>query len=186
MLTKENKTKIKIRPFALEDLEEVMAIEPTAFGQHHWSRQAFVQELDKAEGLYFIAYEQASRRLLGYSGLWILGQEAHITTLAVRTEYRRQYIGEQLLINSILEARCLGVLRLTLEVRASNEAAQKLYSKYGFSTVNTRPHYYQDNFESALILWSENITTPEFNTLLKANIAALEQREEELAGFSRQ
>ena len=173
-----------IRPLRLDDLEEVMAIEPTAFGPNHWSRQSFVQELNKPESLYFVARHAQSKILLGYSGFWIIGQESHITTLAVHTQYRRQYVGEQLLINNILASRQCGALWLTLEVRASNEAAQKLYSKYGFRTINVRPHYYQDNLENALILWSENITTAEFKTLLDAKLAQLDLKEHNLAGFS--
>jgi len=176
--------KIAIRPLRLDDLEEVMAIEPTAFGEHHWSRQSFVQELNKSEALYFVARHAQTKELLGYSGFWMIGQEAHITTIAVHYNYRRQYLGEQLLINNILAARQCGALWLTLEVRASNEAAQKLYSKYGFKTINVRPHYYQDNFENALILWSENITMPEFNVLLDTRIAELEKREQKFASFS--
>ncbi len=177
-------TKILIRPLRLDDLEEVMAIEPTAFGPHHWSKQSFMQELNKPEALYFVARLVQTKELLGYSGFWMIGQEAHVTTIAVHSNYRRQNIGEQLLINNILVGRQCGALWLTLEVRASNEAAQKLYSKYGFKTVNIRPHYYQDNFENALILWSENITTPEFNTLLEAKISELEKKERKLASLS--
>ncbi len=184
MLPKKIQTKILIRPFRLEDLEDVMAIEPSAFGEHHWSRQSFVAELNKVEGMYFVAQSATTKQLLGYSGFWILDSEAHITTLAVHPQYRGQYIGERLLVNNISEARACGALRLTLEVRASNEAAQKLYAKYGFKTVNTRPHYYQDNFENALILWSDNVTTDEFNCLFKERTELLAKKEEDFAGFS--
>ena len=58
-------------------------------------------------------------------------------------------------------------------MRASNEAAQKLYSKYGFKSLGVRPRYYQDNLESALILWSDNIETQAFNELLNERMVAL-------------
>jgi [ribosomal protein S18]-alanine N-acetyltransferase len=180
-------TNIIVRPLRLDDLEEVMVIEPTAFGPHHWSRQSFIQELNKPEALYFVVRHAQTKELLGYSGFWMIAQEAHVTTLAIHSQYRRQHIGEQLLINNIVAARQCGALWLTLEVRASNEAAQKLYSKYGFKTVSVRPHYYQDNFENALILWSENITTAEFNTLLDTNIAELnklDKKEQTIANLS--
>jgi ribosomal-protein-alanine N-acetyltransferase len=185
MLAKKIKTKIAIRPFRLDDLEAVMDIEPSAFGEHHWSRQSFVAELNKPEGLYFVAHEPSEKKLLGYSGFWMIGEEGHITTLAVHPEYRGQYIGERLLVNNILAARGCGALWLTLEVRASNEPAQKLYSKYGFKTVNIRPRYYQDNFEDALILWSDNITKPEFDAIFRERSAELTKKEEEFADFSR-
>jgi len=185
MLEKSIKTKIAMRPFRLEDLGTVMEIEPSAFGEHHWSRQAFVAELNKPEALYFVAYEPSEKQVLGYSGFWMIGDEGHITTLAVHPEYRGQYIGERLLVNNVVAARDCGAFWLTLEVRASNANAQKLYAKYGFKTVNVRPHYYQDNFEDAFILWSENITSPEFDTLFRARVAELTKKEEEFASFSR-
>ena len=88
------------------------------------------------------------------------------------------------MVNNILAARQCGALWLTLEVRASNEVAQQLYSKYGFKIINVRPHYYQDNLEDALILWSENISTAEFNILLDAKISELAQKEQQLASLS--
>jgi [ribosomal protein S18]-alanine N-acetyltransferase len=163
-------SRIVIRPFRLEDLDEVMKIEPLAFGLHHWSKQVFINELNGTAGVYFVAVDQYDRSILGYSGFWHIGEEAHITTLAVHPKHQRQYIGESLLINNIQQARKLGARWLTLEVRASNEAAQKLYSKYGFKNLGVRTRYYQDNLESALILWSDNITTEEFKQLFNARL----------------
>ncbi len=168
---------VTIHPFRLEHLDSVMAIEPLTFGPNHWSRQVFINELNGTAGIYFVAVESLSMQVLGYSGFWLIGQEAHITTLAVHPDNQRRYIGERLLINNILEARAQGARWLTLEVRASNEAAQKLYAKYGFKSLGVRPHYYQDNLESALILWSENIETQQFKQLLDERTAALQKLE---------
>lgn len=168
------RTEIDIRPLRLEDLETVMDIEPAAFGQHHWSRESFINELNNSAGLYFAAVESLKRNLIGYSGFWLIGEEAHITTLAVHPDYRRQYVGERLLINNILQARKWGANKLTLEVRASNQSAQNLYHKYGFKSLGVRPHYYQDNFENALILWSENVGAQTFNSLLNQRMAELQ------------
>jgi len=164
---------IAIRPFRLEDLDAVMEIESLAFGSNHWSRQVFINELNNAAGIYFVAVNSSSKKVLGYSGFWLIGQEAHITTLAVHPDYYRRYVGERLLVNNILHAKSLGARWLTLEVRASNEAAQKLYFKYGFKSLGARPYYYLDNSESALILWSEDIETQQFKQLLEQRTAAL-------------
>ncbi len=153
-----------------------MSIEPAAFGQHHWSRESFVNELNNLAGRYFAAVETPACNLIGYSGFWLIGEEGHITTLAVHPDYRRQYVGEKLLINNIIQARKWGARRLTLEVRASNQSALKLYQKYGFKSSGIRPRYYQDNLESALILWSENIETQTFNDLLNQRLAALQNQ----------
>src|SRR5262249_12822004 len=102
-----------------------MAIEPIAFGTHHWSRHSFENELSNGIGYYFAGIDGSSDELVGYSGFWLIDRnEAHITTLAVHPSFRRQYVGERLLINNILDARSRGARRMTLEVRVSNEQAQ--------------------------------------------------------------
>jgi ribosomal-protein-alanine N-acetyltransferase len=166
---------IRIRPMRLADIDEVMEIEPVAFGSHHWSHQSFVNELNNSVGTYFAAMDDVTKRLCGYSGFWLVnqGQEAHITTLAVHPDLRRQYVGERLLIHDILEAKRLGVRWITLEVRVSNESAQRLYYKYGFKSAGLRPNYYQDNDEDAMILWTENIESLEFIEVFKRRVAEL-------------
>jgi len=163
---------IEIRSLNISDLEEVMDIEPVAFGSHHWSYQSFVNELNNSLGRYFAAYDSKTNQLLGYSGFWLVNnnEEAHVTTLAVHPEHRRQHIGERLLINNIVEARKCGARWLTLEVRMSNETAQKLYYKYGFKSLGVRKHYYQDNDEDALVLWTENIESPDFVKLMHERV----------------
>jgi ribosomal-protein-alanine N-acetyltransferase len=98
--------------------------------------------------------------VIGYGGFWLMYDEAHISTLAVRAMQRRQGLGELLLIALLDEARRLNAARATLEVRVSNLAAQALYTKYEFQQVGRRKAYYSDNREDALIL-----TTPEFSSL---------------------
>ncbi|HEY9713673.1 MAG TPA: ribosomal protein S18-alanine N-acetyltransferase, partial [Chroococcales cyanobacterium] len=129
---------IQLRTLLINDLEEVMDIEPVAFGSHHWSYQSFVNELSNSMGHYFAACDPADGKLVGYSGFWLIGEEAHITTLAVHPDFRRQRIGERLLINDIVEARKVGARWITLEVRLSNETAQQLYYKYGFKNLGVR------------------------------------------------
>ena len=98
--------------------------------------------------------------------------EAHISTLAVRAEYRRQGLGEVMLVVLLEEARRLDALRVTLEVRVSNVAAQSLYAKYGFEQVGRRKAYYNDNREDALIL-----TTPELASLAYQNLVENRRRD---------
>ncbi len=98
--------------------------------------------------------------IMGYSGFWLMYGEAHISTLAVRAEYRRQGLGELMLVVLLDEAHRLAALRVALEVRVSNVAAQALYAKYGFEQVGRRKAYYDDNREDALVL-----TTPELASL---------------------
>ena len=162
---------IEIDALTLDDLEEVMEIEPIAFGSHHWSRDSFINELLNPAGFYFAARERETGRLIGYSGFWLIGEEAHITTLAVHPEHRRKRVGEQLLINDIVKARQLQADWMTLEVRVSNESAQRLYSKYSFKSLGVRRNYYHDNSEDALVLWTERLSTSDFVDVFKVCLA---------------
>jgi [ribosomal protein S18]-alanine N-acetyltransferase len=110
--------------------------------------------------------------ITGFVGLWMMVDEAHIINIAVRSSLQGKGIGELLLISSIDTATRLKAQVLTLEVRASNEIAQNLYSKYGFSKVGLRKGYYTDNKEDALIMTTDLIPSDEFRkrfTALKEN-----------------
>jgi ribosomal-protein-alanine N-acetyltransferase len=168
---------IEIRNLKVDDLDQVMDIEPVAFGSHHWSRDSFVKELNNLSGHYYAAVEPGTDNLCGYSGFWLIGEEAHITTLAVQPDLRRNYIGERLLIHDITAAQQVGASYITLEVRVSNEVAQKLYYKYGFKSLGLRRKYYQDNDEDALVLWTEHISSPDYVKTLMQRIRDLEERQ---------
>lgn len=165
-----NKLEIGIRALQLNDLDGIMSIEPAIYGAHHWSRQSFNNELTNPAGSYFGAISPEDASIIGYSGFWLVQDEAHVTTLAVHPEHRRKKIGERLLINNIIEARKLGANWLTLEVRASNEAAQNLYYKYNFRRLGVRPRYYQDNSEDALVLWTDRLTEMNFANMFIAQL----------------
>jgi ribosomal-protein-alanine N-acetyltransferase len=100
--------------------------------------------------------------IIGFIGSWIMADEAHITSIAVREAYRRQGIGEMMMISAIEMAMKLKADILTLEVRVSNTGAQNLYTKYGFTQVGRRKGYYTDNREDAFIMSTDKITTPAF------------------------
>ena len=161
---------VEISALTLSDLEQVMEIEPVAFGSHHWSRQSFTNELTNSTGHYFAARDCQDKRILGYSGFWLIGEEAHITTLAVHPDFRRLHVGERLLVNDIIQARKVGADWITLEVRVSNESAQRLYGKYSFRSLGVRRNYYQDNGEDALVLWTDRLSSPDFLTLFKKRV----------------
>lgn len=114
--------------------------------------------------------------IVGFAGLWVLADEAHITNIAVRQAYRRQGVGELLLISTIDLAAELNAHFITLEVRASNTVAQSLYSKYGFTEVGVRRGYYTDNKEDALLMSTENITSAPFQAHLRQLKQALSKK----------
>ena len=95
--------------------------------------------------------------LAGYAGLWLMVDEAHITTIGVRPRFRGRGYGELLLVTLTEAALDINARWLTLEVRISNAAAQNLYRKYGFRDAGTRKRYYTDNHEDALIMWTDEL-----------------------------
>src|SRR5207249_4228905 len=104
---------------------------------------------------------------VGYGGMWVIMDEAHITTLAVDPPYQGRKIGERILIVIMEESVLQGASRATLEVRENNEVAQKLYRKYGFREAAIRKKYYTDNLENAVIMWADGIREPEYSQRLR-------------------
>lgn len=100
--------------------------------------------------------------IVGFAGVWFLVDEAHLASIAVSKEFRRQAVGEHLLIGVIDLAIEHGASLVTLEVRASNTAAQALYTKYGFEVVGLRPGYYSDNKEDAILMTVSDIHSPSY------------------------
>lgn len=105
-------------------------------------------------------------RIIGFAGLWHMFEEAHITTIGVEPGHRGQGLGEFLLMALFDEAIRRDATWLTLEVRVSNEVAQALYRKYGFTIEGTRKRYYSDNNEDAYIMWSPSLKEPETIAML--------------------
>lgn len=105
--------------------------------------------------------------ITGFVGFWAMADEAHITSIAVREDLQRQGIGELLLISTIEMAREMKASSVTLEVRASNTAAQRLYSKYGFNQAGVRKGYYADNREDGIVMTADDINSRLFQARLK-------------------
>ncbi len=103
-----------------------------------------------------------SQHIVGIAGFWILFDEAHLSTIAVRQSHRRQGIGEMLLISYMEMAPKLGAQIMSLEVRVSSLGPQALYEKYGFRKIRTRRGYYTDDGEDALVMQTERIISPAF------------------------
>lgn len=117
-----------------------------------WSEESFRKEITENHLAFYIVAE-ISGRMVGYAGLWGIVDEGHITNVAVHPDFRRKGIGEALITVLLSHTRENGILSHTLEVRASNEAAISLYSKFGFEPAGLRKKYYEDNGEDAIIMW---------------------------------
>lgn len=112
-------------------------------------------------------YPSGREYVLGFAGFWVIAGEAHLTNVAVRESHRRQGIGELLLMTVIELARDLNASFVTLEVRASNNLAQNLYRKYGFSQTGIRRGYYINNREDGILMSTENIASASFQAKLQ-------------------
>ncbi len=120
------------------------------------------QFLGSDDGADLPPVEQRPELIVGFVGVWMLPDEAHIVTVAVRESHRREGIGELLLISAIEMAQDRNQGLVTLECRVTNEPALALYDKYSFQQVGLRPRYYSDNHEDAYVLTVSAVTTPRY------------------------
>jgi len=102
------------------------------------------------------------QNIVGFAGIWVMADEAHVTNIAVRKRYQRRGLGKRLLLALMDLSNQLNASFMTLEVRTSNTAAQSLYKKFGFRNVGTRRCYYLDNREDAVLMSTESMTSTSF------------------------
>lgn len=150
---------VKISLMTLDDLEEVYAIEAKSYPQP-WTLNIFRGELSKPDNRIYLVARLAGK-IVGYGGMMITDSEGHITNLAVDLPYRRKGIGTLLTLRLIEMAVLKGLHWLTLEVRESNQKAQKLYERFGFRKVGMRKNYYSDG-ENAVIMWTDDVASKEY------------------------
>lgn len=147
--------KITIRPMREDDIERVQVIDKLSFSLP-WPERAYRYELkENPASLLWVAEAEApdgKREVAGMAVVWLILDEAHIATIAVHPDYRRQGIGERLLLTTLEGATRRGAQQAMLEVRARNQIARNLYQRFGFIVVGRRPHYYRDNNEDAVLM----------------------------------
>jgi [ribosomal protein S18]-alanine N-acetyltransferase len=167
--------RVSIAPMRMEDVARVLEIEQVSFPTP-WPRDAYTHELrENRLACYLVA--RIMHEIVGYTGMWIILDEAHVTTIAVDPAHRRQRIGERLLVSLLDEAMRRGARWVTLEVRKSNAPAQTLYHKYGFKEIGVRKGYYSDNREDAIVMWTGNIYEHSFQERYARNRADLDGRQ---------
>ena len=142
---------LKIDTMKMADLDDVMEIEQASFTLP-WSRRMFERELANRKHSHFLIARNGAD-ILGYIGFWMVLEEAHIVTIAVRSDFRRKGIGTILMAVALDMAARLGAIKATLEVRITNLHAQELYGKFGFITVAIRKNFYSDTGEDAYVMW---------------------------------
>lgn len=145
---------LEIREFNINDIEELYEVELTSFTDP-WSKESFKDELNNEIAHYLVG--SINNKVVAYIGAWFILDEAHITNVAVKADFRRQKIAKQLITAFIVLAKKHQITSITLEVRASNIPAQSLYQQFGFEKQGLRKRYYADNNEDAIIMWLRNI-----------------------------
>ena len=155
-----------VGPMRMADVAAVLEIERLSFSAP-WPAFAFEQELtDNRLAHYRVA--RLGERVVAFGGIWLMVDEAHITTFGVHPDHRRRGVGRRLLLELADVALALGSARMTLEVRVSNEAAQALYRSFGFVEAGRRVAYYSDDGEDALVMTTPDLTGAGMRGLLAA------------------
>jgi ribosomal-protein-alanine N-acetyltransferase len=198
-------TTYRLQPMTGDDITEVARVERRCFS-NPWPPSAYRRELRRLEQNFYIvllatperasdsdgrsarsplarlvqmatrATEQAGPQVVGFAGMWVIHDEAHVTTIGVDPLYRGRGLGELLLTAMFDEAIRRGANLLTLEVRISNDGAQALYRKYGLSIEGVRRRYYTDNNEDAYIMWSQSLRDPGYLATIAGLKAAVVAR----------
>jgi N6-L-threonylcarbamoyladenine synthase/protein kinase Bud32 len=143
----------ELRPMTRGDIDAVHEIEHAIFPTP-WSRQTFAAEVSIGETRAWLVAVDGDE-VVGYGGIMVIGDEAHIMNLAVREDARSKGVGATMLESLLASAVEMGASRATLEVRESNSSAQELYRRFGLSSVGVRPGYYSDTREDAVIMWGD-------------------------------
>lgn len=150
--------KLQIVPMRVSDLHAVHAIERASFDSP-WPADAYRSELDTNRLAQYLVV-RVDDEIAAYGGMWLMVDEAHVITFAVDPAWRRQHVGDRLLLAMLDIAVDAGAREATLEVRLSNLPARRLYEKFGFRPVGLRPRYYSDNNEDALIMTTDQLRDP--------------------------
>ncbi len=141
-------------------LRRVLSIEGRVYPRP-WSAALFLSELaQRSSRTYIVA--KSDGEVVGYGGMMFVRREAHITNIAVDPEWHGRKVGSRLLLALMLEAIARGAEVISLEVRVSNKIAQKMYEKFGFSVVGIRKGYYVETNEDALVMWADDVDSPEY------------------------
>ena len=191
-----------VAPMRVSDIEEVTHIDHLSFPTP-WSYNSYYNEIERNKAAYYFVlrlrdaphnaddHENGWRRLqrwlgvqpghergsiIGYAGMWMMHDEAHISTIAIHPAWRGHGLGEYMLLAMLAEAEALKAAMVTLEVRVTNDRAQELYRKYHFEVVGRRRGYYSDNGEDALLMTTPSLNSAAYDRALAALADALHER----------
>ncbi|MCE7869085.1 ribosomal-protein-alanine N-acetyltransferase [bacterium CPR1] len=154
---------IVVEPMREGDVASVRRIEGSSFATT-WPDEAFLNELKTNRSAHYLVARQGEE-VLGYAGVWLVLDEAHITSIAVDPERRGGGLGKRLLYHLLRSCQALGARWATLEVRVDNEVALKMYRRFGFARIGLRKGYYESGHD-AVIMWAGNLQSRSFDARL--------------------
>jgi ribosomal-protein-alanine N-acetyltransferase len=157
---------VHLVPLRRRHLRAVLRIEAQVYPRP-WSLPLFMSELNLRSSRHYVA-ARINGMVVGYGGLMVSADEAHVTTIAVDPAWHRHQVGTRLLLNLSRASVIHGARHLTLEVRVSNAAAQSMYRRFGFETAGVRKNYYAETNEDALVMWAYNIDSGAYADRLAA------------------
>lgn len=163
-----------VLPLRADHLDAVLDIEAET-SPAGWSRNVFEAELERPESRCYLVVEVPPHGVVGFGGMQMLADDAHITTVAVAPAHRRRKLATRLLLELLRNVRARGARAATLEVRLHNLPAQRLYAGFGFRPVGIRPRYYGGSVD-ALIMWAHDVDGPAYGEMLDALAAAVPDR----------
>ncbi len=162
-----------VREMTRGDIPAVAALEAEVYDEP-WSPGVFSDEL-AMDNREYLVLTNGDSGVIGYGGLFVVGDDAHITTLAVAPEVRGRQLGKRLMLALVDQALSVGCRHLTLEVRLSNSSAQGLYELFGFAPVGKRKNYYKD--EDALVMWATDIDAADYANQIAAIRSDIEREQ---------
>jgi ribosomal-protein-alanine N-acetyltransferase len=162
---------VTVGPMKRRHLRAVLQIEQQVYPRP-WSMGLFMSELAFGPSRVYVV-ARVGGRVVGYGGLMLVADDGHVTTLAVDPRWHRHKVGTRVLHTLATAAVDRSARNLTLEVRVGNEPAQRLYQRFGFAPAGIRKGYYVETGEDALIMWANDIDTPEYAARLDALAAAV-------------
>ena len=166
------RSRLALEPMREADVPVVQEIERDIFSTP-WPRNAYYRELASKNTAHYIVLRRDAE-IVGYGGMWRMYDEAHVTTIGVRKDVQGLGYGRVLFAGLLQAAYELGAKWVTLEVRVTNEGAQRMYEGFGFKVIGRRRGYYTDNGEDAIVMWSDSIYSPRFRRAYEENLIRIE------------
>ncbi len=160
------KTDLRVVPMRNWHLRDVHAIDVKVYPRP-WSMALLRQEIAMLDSRFYIVAE-LSGKVIGHAGMMHIGDEGHITTVAVDPPHQSRGVATRLVLALCRHAHERRVPALTLEVRVSNERATSIYRRFGFAAAGVRKNYYTESNEDALIMWAHDVDQPAYAARLQA------------------